>query len=169
MSLDLTTDCTACVGLCCKTFQFETGPDFAIEKSAGQSCPHLGSDFSCTIHADRVAKGFSGCLIFDCQGAGQRIVHEVYAGFDWPAAGALLPEMIDAFRVLREVHRLYELIDISGALPLSDDHAAERRDLLSQLGVQPINASWLAEFEQSALPQRATKYLKSLTVLVPHP
>ncbi len=169
MSINLTTDCSACVGLCCKAFQFEPGPDFAIHKPAGHGCPNLGSDFTCTIHADRVDQGFSGCLVFDCQGAGQRIVNEVYSDFDWTQNIPVKSDIIDAFRVLREVHRLYELIDVSAALPLNADQTSERTALLNALGHHPVSETWLAGFEQGPLPKRVAQYLQSLKSLLPRP
>lgn len=133
------------------------------------ACPHLGGDFGCTIHADRVAKGFSGCLVFDCQGAGQRMVQEVFVNHNWEDPQPITTRVIDAFRILRDVHKLYELVDVSDALPLTESLSKQRAGLLEDLGTQPATEAWLMGFEQSALPKRAMSYLKSLATLVPRP
>lgn len=50
------------------------------------------------IHAERVARGFRGCVAYDCYGAGQRVTR------------ALGPDALDAFLARREVHELLWLL-----------------------------------------------------------
>jgi hypothetical protein len=47
----LRADCEQCFGLCCVVPAFAASADFAIDKDAGQPCPHLSEDFRCGIHA----------------------------------------------------------------------------------------------------------------------
>ncbi len=42
----------------------------------GQPCPNLGGDFRCGIHRDLRAKGFRGCTVYDCFGAGQHLTQD---------------------------------------------------------------------------------------------
>ena len=42
---------------------------------AGKPCPNLREDFRCRIHEQLAERGFPGCVVFDCFGAGQRLVH----------------------------------------------------------------------------------------------
>lgn len=168
MRPSLEPDCAACTALCCMAFAFEVGDDFAIEKQAGEACPHLASDFSCAIHSCRAERGFSGCVSFDCKGAGQRLTAEVFPGVDWRKEPRRVPRIINAFRALREVHRLMEVVDLSSRLPLNPEQAQRRSQLLARLDPE---AGWseatLSEFEGGALRADALAFLKSLRALHP--
>ena len=72
--MDLVADCDRCAGLCCVAPAFARSADFAIDKPAGRPCPNLGADHRCGIHADLAERGFRGCTVYDCFGAGQHIV-----------------------------------------------------------------------------------------------
>ncbi|MEV5966639.1 pentapeptide repeat-containing protein [Kribbella sp. NPDC051952] len=99
---DLRADCGSCFGLCCVALTFTRSADFAIDKSAGEACPNLSEDFRCTIHRDLRSKGFQGCTVYDCFGAGQEISRR--AGTSWrEQPGA---EMFAALPILRQLHEL---------------------------------------------------------------
>ena len=68
--MDLRADCARCFGLCCVAPAFAASADFAIDKPAGQACPHLAGDFRCGIHDELRPRGFPGCTVYDCFGAG---------------------------------------------------------------------------------------------------
>jgi hypothetical protein len=103
----LEADCASCVGLCCVAPAFVKSSDFAITKAAGQPCPNLGADFRCDIHERLEDKGFPGCVVFDCFGAGQRISRETFRpGQDWRSA----PEMLGLLPVVRQLHELMWLL-----------------------------------------------------------
>lgn len=114
----LRADCPACVGLCCVALAFDCSALFAFDKPAGEACRHLTSAHRCAIHARLTAEGMAGCARYDCLGAGQR-------------ATTLFPgrapdrEMFEAFRVLREVHGLLQLLHIAGACSLTQAHRQE--------------------------------------------
>lgn len=119
---DLRADCARCVGLCCVAPAFAASADFAIDKPAGQPCPHLGGDFGCTIHAELRDRGFPGCTAFDCLGAGQKVVqvtfgHRDGSASDWRGDPALAASMFGAFAAMRELHEL--LWHLSFALTLA--------------------------------------------------
>jgi hypothetical protein len=85
---------------------FAKSSDFAINKASGQPCPNLAADFRCTIHERLDARGFHGCVVFDCFGAGQRITQEMFGGRSWrdePAMLTLLP-------IVRQLHELMWLL-----------------------------------------------------------
>ncbi|MEV4617856.1 pentapeptide repeat-containing protein [Asanoa sp. NPDC049573] len=113
MNLELTADCSRCAGLCCVVPAFAKSVDFAIDKPARQPCPNLGGDFRCGIHRDLRAKGFRGCTVYDCFGAGQQLTQETFGGADWRGR----PEMLSAFPVMRELHEL--LFYLTAALALT--------------------------------------------------
>src|SRR4051812_42279943 len=81
----LEADCASCAGLCCVAPAFAKSSDFAINKPAGTACRNLADDFRCRIHEQLVDKGFKGCTVFDCFGAGQRLTGETFGGADWRA------------------------------------------------------------------------------------
>jgi len=125
-------DCARCAGLCCVATAFSASADFAIDKPPGRPCPHLGSDFRCTIHDRLRAAGFPGCAVFDCFGAGQRVTNEVFAGQDWRVNPRAVPAMFHAFHTLRPLHELLwylaEALALEAAAPLHDALAQARAE-----------------------------------------
>ena len=97
MALELRADCARCVGLCCVVPAFTASSDFAIDKPAGRPCPNLADDFRCRIHSRLREKGFRGCTVYDCFGAGQRVVQDLFDGTPDP-------RMHQVFPVVRKVH-----------------------------------------------------------------
>lgn len=105
--LSLRADCAQCAGLCCVAPGFARSADFAIDKPAGQACPNLAADdFGCTIHPDLRKRGFPGCVVFDCFGAGQQVVQGVFAGREWRTDPALATSMFAVFAVMRQLKEL---------------------------------------------------------------
>ena len=104
--LGLRADCSSCAGLCCVVPAFTTSADFAIDKPHGVPCPHLAPDFGCTIHAELPERGFHGCTVYDCFGAGQRVVQEQFGGRDWRAEPEVREAMFEAFGVVERLHEL---------------------------------------------------------------
>ena len=96
-------DCTRCAALCCIAYPSQDMPGFAAAKDAGEACPKLANDGRCTIYADRADQGFAGCIQFECFGAGQHVVQNLFAGNDWRNDQALLGPMVDAFLAMRPV------------------------------------------------------------------
>jgi uncharacterized protein YjbI with pentapeptide repeats len=107
--VELRADCARCVGLCCVAPAFARSADFAVDKPAGTPCTHLAEDFRCGIHADLRDRGFAGCTVFDCLGAGQRVT-AAFAGRDWRTPG-VAASMFAAFGVARQVHELLWYLD----------------------------------------------------------
>jgi uncharacterized protein YjbI with pentapeptide repeats len=103
---DLRADCGRCAGLCCVAPGFAASADFAIDKPAGRPCPNLGADFSCSIHGGLRERGFPGCAVFDCFGAGQRVVQVTFGGADWRQAPEVATSMFGVFTVMRQLHQL---------------------------------------------------------------
>ncbi|MEU6808022.1 pentapeptide repeat-containing protein [Streptomyces sp. NPDC046831] len=115
---DLRGDCARCFGLCCVALPFAASADFALDKPAGKPCPHLGDDHRCGIHARLRQRGFTGCTVYDCFGAGQKVSRVTFGGRDWrtgPAERARL--MFDVFPVVRQLHELLWYLTEALALP----------------------------------------------------
>jgi hypothetical protein len=131
--VSLRSDCGRCAGLCCVALAFDRSPSFAIDKAAATPCPNLGTKGHCTIHATRVDAGFSGCLQYDCLGAGQRVVQNLFNGMSWHEESGLIAPMLDAFWVTRIAHQHLELLELATSLPLTWDQETQRRQLVLSL------------------------------------
>lgn len=118
---ELRADCGSCFGLCCVALTFSKSADFAIDKPAGEACRNLDDAFRCRIHTELRPKGFQGCTVYDCFGAGQEISRR--AGQSWrEQPGA---EMFAALPILRQLHELLwyltEALTYKGTAPLHAD------------------------------------------------
>ncbi|GGL64185.1 hypothetical protein GCM10010129_04800 [Streptomyces fumigatiscleroticus] len=128
---DLRGDCERCFGLCCVALPFAASADFAIDKDAGRPCPNLAEDHRCGIHARLRDKGFNGCTVYDCFGAGQRVSQVTFAGQDWRSGPAQRARaMFEVFPVVRQLHELLRYLTEALALPAARPvHAGLRRAL----------------------------------------
>lgn len=114
---ELQADCASCFGLCCVALPFAASSDFAVDKPAGQPCGNLLADFGCAIHAGLRERGFSGCVVFDCFGAGQKVSQVTFGGKDWRQAPDTARQMFDVFPVMRMLHELLWYVTEALALP----------------------------------------------------
>ena len=114
----LRADCSACSGLCCVVPAFAASADFAIDKPAGQPCPHLRQDSRCSIHDRLAQRGFPGCAAYDCFGAGQQATQVTFGGQDWRQRPQLAASMFAVFPVLRQLHELLWYLTEALWLPL---------------------------------------------------
>ncbi|MFJ3305256.1 pentapeptide repeat-containing protein [Streptomyces sp. NPDC086549] len=128
---ELRGDCAQCFGLCCVALPFAASADFAVDKPAGKPCRNLGDDHRCGIHADLRQRGFTGCTVYDCFGAGQKVSQVTFGGQDWRTGSKEhARQMFDAFPVVRQLHELLwyltEALGLSAARPV---HAGLRTAL----------------------------------------
>ena len=103
---DLQADCAHCFALCCVAPAFAKSSDFAIDKPAAAPCPNLLADFGCGIHTELRPRGFPGCTVYDCFGAGQKVAQVTYAGKSWREHPGSAGEMFDVFTTMRPLHEL---------------------------------------------------------------
>jgi hypothetical protein len=126
----LRADCANCAGLCCVAPAFAASADFAIDKPAGQACPNLREDFRCGIHAQLRDRGFPGCTVFDCFGAGQHITQQTFGGHSWREAPELATTQFAVLPVMRQLHEtlwyLVEAEQLPSAAPLRPEVRAAR-------------------------------------------
>src|SRR5215212_836758 len=114
----LRADCSRCAGLCCVAPGFARSADFAIDKPAGVACPHLQQDFRCGIHARLGERGFPGCTVFDCFGAGQRITQDTFGGRAWREAPEIAAAQFAVLPVMRQLHEaLWYLVEAEHLAP----------------------------------------------------
>jgi hypothetical protein len=162
----LRADCARCAGLCCVAPAFAASADFAIDKPAGRACPHLQDDSRCGIHADLRERGFPGCTVFDCFGAGQQTVQVTFGGRDWRGSPELAGEVFAAFGVQRQLHELLwyltEALALPAAAPLRRELSAarDRAERLTAAGPEE-----LAAVDPGALRREAGALLTSVSEL----
>ncbi|HTQ15655.1 MAG TPA: hypothetical protein VMH86_17440 [Rhizomicrobium sp.] len=159
---DLRADCSRCAALCCVAFAFDRSAEFGFDKPAATPCRHLGGNDRCRIHGDLHAQGFSGCVAYDCHGAGQRVVQEVFDGRSWREDPALAREMFDAFRALRKIHEWLLLLGAATRLPLDAEEAARRAALEAALTPAAWTPASLAAFERGTLGPQVRAFLHGL-------
>ncbi|MFJ9582475.1 pentapeptide repeat-containing protein [Streptomyces acidicola] len=131
--LDLRADCSRCFGLCCVALAFAASADFAVDKTAGEPCANLREDFRCGIHTELRQKGFTGCTVYDCFGAGQKVSQVTFGGQDWRTGSrADARRMFDVFPLVRQLHELLRYL--TEALTLADAREvhADIRALLAE-------------------------------------
>ena len=141
---------------------FDRSEEFALDKPACEACPNLGPDNRCRIHDRLERKGFGGCVLFDCLGAGQRVVQELYPGRSWREEPELLPEMWQALTALRAVHEQILLLQAAGKMPLSLNERNRLDALLRQL--EP-DLGWFPQdvvARAPAISLEAADFLRSL-------
>ncbi|MFI1361185.1 pentapeptide repeat-containing protein [Streptomyces sp. NPDC020898] len=142
--LGLRSDCGSCFGLCCVALPFAASADFAITKDGGQPCTNLQADFRCGIHTQLRQRGFSGCTVFDCFGAGQKVSQVTFSGQDWRQAPGTARQMFDVFPVMRQLHELLwylaEALTLPPARPVHDDlrRALEKTEHLTGGSAQEL-------------------------------
>lgn len=119
--MELSADCSRCFALCCVVPAFARSADFAIDKPAGRACPNLRGDYRCGIHESLREKGFKGCTVYDCFGAGQHVSQVTFGG-------RFSERVYEVFPVMGRLHELaYYLTE---AVVLGDSAAA---DLLNEI------------------------------------
>ncbi|MFE5188017.1 pentapeptide repeat-containing protein [Streptomyces sp. NPDC056628] len=128
---ELRGDCGNCFGLCCVALPFSASADFAVDKAAGTPCRNLLDDHRCGIHTQLRDTGFTGCTVYDCFGAGQKVSQVTFAGEDWRTGPAdRARRMSDVFPVVRQLHELLRYLTEALSLPAARPLRADLRALL---------------------------------------
>ena len=163
---ELAADCARCAGLCCVAPAFAKSSDFAITKPAGKPCPNLRDDFRCRIHERLAERGFPGCVVFDCFGAGQRLVQDTFGGRDWRSAPELAPAMFACMPVMRQLHELLwhltEALRLDAAAPV---HPKLRRAVADTDRLAGGTPDQLATVDVEAHRQRVNPLLQKASAL----
>ncbi|MFF8990759.1 pentapeptide repeat-containing protein [Streptomyces sp. NPDC014983] len=149
---ELRGDCGNCFGLCCVALPFAASADFALDKPAGRPCPNLAADHRCGVHARLRDEGFTGCTVYDCFGAGQKVSRHTFGGQDWRTAPKeRARRMFDVFPVVRQLHELLwyltEALSLPAARPV---HADLRRALGDTERLTLLSAEELAVLDVGA-------------------
>ncbi|SDM27854.1 Pentapeptide repeat-containing protein [Geodermatophilus siccatus] len=163
----LRADCTRCAGLCCVAPAFAASADFAIDKPAGHACPNLRDDDRCGIHAQLRERGFPGCTVFDCFGAGQQTVQVTFGGAPhWRDSPEQAAAVFAAFGVQRLLHELLwyltEALTLEAAAPLHRELAAAHE---RTAGLTAAGPGELAAVDAGALQAEVGALLLSVSEL----
>jgi len=163
-AITLRADCTRCAALCCVALAFDRSELFGFDKPAGEPCRHLSGQDRCRIHAQRDARGFGGCVAYDCLGAGQYVTQELFGGRSWRDDPALLSPMLEAFAAVREAHELAAILRQAADLPLP---ARDRRTLRGlERGLAVAVAAHGDRARMAAMLEDARRFLTSLRAIV---
>jgi uncharacterized protein YjbI with pentapeptide repeats len=152
--LDLRADCTACAGLCCVVPAFSVSADFALDKPSGVPCPHLAASFGCEIHEELPERGFTGCTVYDCFGAGQRVV--AAHGGGWRDDPELRRALQADFEVVERLHELLWYLVEAARLTASHRRAASLRGEVEGLrdaverAVEEVDGAAVTRFQARA-------------------
>ncbi|MEE1833146.1 pentapeptide repeat-containing protein [Streptomyces sp. SP17KL33] len=165
---ELRSDCGSCFGLCCVALPFARSADFAVDKAAGTPCGNLADDFRCGIHDRLRGEGFTGCTVYDCFGAGQKVSQGTFGGESWRAGGREHARlMFDVFPVVRQLHELLwyltESLTLLAARPL---YAHLRRALDETERLTERTAEELAELDVAAHRQDVNTLLLKVSDLM---
>lgn len=125
----LRADCGSCFALCCTAFGFSRSADFPIDKPAGSPCHNLADDFSCTIHDRLRPRGFRGCTVFDCFGAGQNVSQNLFGGTSWADDPGTKAEMFSTFAAARQLHEMLWYLAEAQAKTYDPDHSTRALQL----------------------------------------
>jgi hypothetical protein len=135
-------DCASCGGLCCVVPSFDAGQDFGYDKPAHIPCTNLQDDFRCAVHGGLASCGFTGCVSYDCHGAGQWVTQVLFKGTSWRESPETARAMFAAFSRQSVLHELMLLLTTAIQYDTDPEHQ------------QLLNAK-LQELEQLSLPAAA--------------
>ncbi len=164
--VDLTADCSRCDALCCVAMAFDEGEMFGFDKPAGSPCKHLKGK-RCGIYPVLEDEGFKGCLQYDCLGAGQRVVQEMFKGRSWRDDQDTANDLFEAFRIMRLIHQWLELMEAAVDLPLNADQEEALEALYARLQLpEDYDLDTLIALERSGIGREVQSYFRSLADVV---
>lgn len=126
-------DCKNCFGLCCTALNIMASSDFPINKPAGTPCMNLQSDYSCQIHSQLRDKGFKGCTVFDCLGAGQFVSQTTFEGQSWRESPDIAKKMFQVFPIMEQIHEMVAYVAEALAYEIPKDLADKLGKQLEEL------------------------------------
>lgn len=104
-------DCSSCFGLCCVGLAYAKSADFAKDKDQGTPCQNLGEDYRCGIHSQLRERGYRGCTVYECFGAGQKISQSSYQGASWRERPETAGDMFALLPVMQQLHEMLYYLD----------------------------------------------------------
>lgn len=161
-AFSLEPDCQNCVGFCCVALAFDQGDHFAINKDAGIPCPHLQADHYCDIHASLKQKGFSGCVRYNCFGAGQRVAQEIFPNQTWRDNPEHANLMFEVFSIVEKIHVLISMLNTAEKLNLPPHLERERLAYQQKLEALSTKPDDLKQVPLGSLRKQIEQFLAGL-------
>lgn len=163
---ELAHDCSRCAALCCVAYPFDQSEDFGLEKPADSPCPNLTPAHGCSIHQDLTKRGFGGCVVYSCAGAGQRVTQELFGGESWRDDPDLLPHMTHALRVVRPIHEALLILKEALGIPMPDPLRARCIGLIDALCPEDATSIW--DFEEPEVQTALAEVPEFVPQLAPY-
>jgi hypothetical protein len=163
--VELQSDCQSCVGLCCVALSFSRADGFGHDKTAGEACHYLASDFRCSIHARREDLGYDGCEAFECLGAGQRAT-ATFATQNWRRDPAIARRLHARFSLLTRLQEMRQALMTAEDLDLPAGFDATRQSLLVRIANLADGHDESIEAAASEVLGEAKAFLRQLAVVV---
>ena len=148
-------DCANCFGLCCVALDFTASTDFPVDKEKGIACKNLQDDFRCSIHRNLKLSGYSGCTLFDCLGAGQKVSQQTFGGVSWKDDPKSASKMFQALPVMQQLQEmllyLTQAIEHCGDRQLQETLQNSRREIdeLTKVSAERLLAADLPKLRQN--------------------
>ena len=128
-------------------------------RTPGSPALNLRTDFRCGIHTQLRDKGFRGCTVYDCFGAGQQVAQVTFGGQDWRQAPGTARQMFEVFPVMRQLHELLwyltEALTLAPAGPLRAELARALEAIERLTAGQPGRSPCARRGSAPQLGQRA--------------
>lgn len=159
--VELQSDCSRCVGLCCIALSFSRADGFGHDKAAGEPCYHLDSQFRCSIHERREDLGYDGCEAFECLGAGQRAT-AIFATQNWRRDSGIRRQMHARFSLLTRLQEVRQALMTAQTLGLPQEVEAERLVYLARISELADGHDENIESRAVAVLAETRNYIRSL-------
>ncbi|MCM3123034.1 MULTISPECIES: pentapeptide repeat-containing protein [unclassified Mesobacillus] len=130
---NLRADCESCFGLCCVALPYAKSADFPVDKESGSPCRNLQADFRCGIHEKLRDKGYKGCTVYECFGAGQKVSQVTYKGLDWRKQPEKATEMYDVFPIMQQLHEMLCYLNEAKALKEAKSLQIKIKDIYAKI------------------------------------
>ncbi|WP_082045967.1 pentapeptide repeat-containing protein [Arthrobacter sp. L77] len=156
-------DCSNCFALCCTALGFSRTADFPIDKPPGTPCQNLASDFSCTIHDSLRPRGFRGCTVFDCFGAGQSVSQNLFHGVSWRTRPETAKDMFTAFKIVRQLHEMLWYLTEAAARTFDPDTSHQVDELRTTIENALKDPQQVLALDLDALHARVRSHLMDIS------
>lgn len=143
-------DCSNCFGLCCVALAYKASSDFPVDKASGVPCRNLKNNFTCGIHQNLKLSGYTGCTVFDCLGAGQKVSQQTFSGLSWKEHPQSALQMFQVLPVMQQLQEmlLYLTQAIHRGVDTQLDHALQK----SRMALEELTLASADELLSTNLP-----------------
>ncbi|MBW7572769.1 pentapeptide repeat-containing protein [Caproiciproducens faecalis] len=105
---------------------------FPADKGSGTPCKYLMPDFRCKIHSELKSRKMSGCLAYECLGAGQKTTQMYCPDHDWKANPAQAENIFQTFTIVFHLHQILWYLIEAFSLTSDEKTAAAIESLITE-------------------------------------